>query len=347
MVYGPSGARKARWPPFSPVAQESVRDRELEGSQPDHKKMRLNSPTDSSSAVLGSNTEVQSGTTAKPHCWGYKTVMLCNDELREQLKSSPGQIPANFPAVLSRWLSHCGSYQPTASFPRRDNHAREESPSGRAIYRTIGPSRFQTSFLAPSESVGRSHHDTANAAPTRHQFHHQQFGHRNQDLYVDAVGQNALPNHTQPASLQQEPFQVPGSMIMMHGTGGSSQSPQFPAAVGSGILDPSSSAAYDEMSGSMSNWSPQVTEGPVPYPPYAFLVNQGSNFVVQAGANESNSTLITSPSREGVDNLMGYDYIGSVHHPFQVFQGSDLFETLSKTTTEDDDDKSLLGEFSE
>ncbi|KAK0441051.1 hypothetical protein EV421DRAFT_1813718 [Armillaria borealis] len=203
----------------------------------------------------------------------------------------------------------------------------------------------QNVFPRTSERVGRSHQyhfDTANVVPTPHQFrqvHHQQFGH------VDAVGQNASPNHAQPASLQREPFQVPGSMIVMHGAGGSSQSPQFPPAVASGFLDPSSSAVYDETMGSMSNFIPQATEGPS-YPPSALLANQGSNFVVQVGANESNPTLITSPSREGVDNLMGHGYNGTVPRPFQVFQGSDLFETLSRTTTDDDDDKSLFGAFS-
>ncbi|KAK0239600.1 hypothetical protein EDD85DRAFT_949445 [Armillaria nabsnona] len=339
---------------------------ELEGSLPDPKKTRLNSPTDSSSAILRSNMEVQSGSIAKLPCRGYRTVMLCNDELREQLKSSPGQIPSNsrlfflggFPIV-----AHINQPLPSPEeiAKREEKASRGERSTGVPLTaeetewlvnayshqsHSTATSTPQNVLPRTSERVGRLHQyhfDTANAAPTPHQFHHQQFGHRNQDLYVDGVGQNALPNHTQPASLQREPFQVPGSMIMMHGASGSSQSPQFPPAR---LLDPSSSAAYDETAGSMSNWIPQAAEGPS-YPPSALLVNQDSNFVVQVGANESNPTLITSPSREGVDNLMGHGYIESVPRPFQVFQGSDLFETLSKTTTEDDDDKYLFGAFSE
>ncbi|PBK78723.1 hypothetical protein ARMSODRAFT_1011267 [Armillaria solidipes] len=334
--------------------------------QPDAKKTRLNSRTDSSSAVLGSNMEVQSGSTAKPPCRGYRTVMLCNDELREQLKLSPGQIPTKsrlfflggFPIV-----AHINQPRPSPEeiVKREEKARREERSTGvpltteetEWLVNAYSHQNHSTAASTPpnvfprtSERVGHSHQyhfDAVNAAPTPHQFHHQQFGHRNQDLYVDAVGHNALPNRAQPASLQREPFQVPGSMIMMHGAGGSSQSPQFPAAVASGFLDPGSSAVYDETAG-MSNWIPQATEGPTPYPPSAL---QGSNFVVEVGANESNPTLITSPSREGVDNLMGHGYIGSVPRPFQVFQGSDLLETLSKTTTDDDDDKSLFGAFSE
>ncbi|KAK0482547.1 hypothetical protein IW261DRAFT_1037975 [Armillaria novae-zelandiae] len=337
---------------------------EPEGSQRDSKKMRLNSPTDSSSAVLGSNMEVQSGSIAKPPCRGYRTVMLCNDELRKQLQSSPGEIPTNsrlfflagFPIV-----AHINQPLPSPEeiIEREKKARRGERSTGVPLtteetewlvnaYSHQSRSTVTPHVLLPtSERVDRSDHDTANAAPTPHQFHHQPLGHRNQDLYVDGVGQNALPNHTQPASLQREQFQVPGSMIMMHGTNGSSQSPQYPPAVGSGFLDPSSSATYDETAGWTSNWTPQATGAPVSYPPSAFLANQGNNFVVQAGANESNPTLITPPSREGVDNLMGHGYVGSVPRPFQVFQGSDSFETLSKTTTEDDDDKSLFGAFTE
>lgn len=313
--------------------------------------------------------EVQSGSTAKPPCRGYRTVMLCNDELREQLKSSPGQIPTNsrlfflggFPIV-----AHINQPLPSPEeiIEREEKARREERSTGVPLTteetewlvnayshqsRSTATSTPPNVFPRTSEQVGRSHQyhfDTAKAAPTPHQFrqvHHQQFGHRNQDLYVDAVGQNGLPNHTQPASLPREPFQVSGSMIMMHGASGSSQSPQIPPAR---FLDPSSSAAYDETAGSMSNWILQATEGPS-HSPSALLANQDSNFVVQVGANESNPTLITSPSLEGVDNSMGHGYIGSVPRPFQVFQGSDLLGTLSKTTTEDDDDKYLFGAFSE
>lgn len=338
---------------------------ELEGFQPGVKRMRLNSPTDSSSAVVGSNTEVQSGITVRPPCGGYRTVMLCNNELRKQLKSSPGQIPTNsrlfflagFPIV-----AHMNQPRPSPEeIIQREEKARRGKRSTGVPLTTEETERLvnayshqnrgtatQNVFSPTSERVGRSDHDTANAAPTPHHFHHQRLGYRNQDLYVDGIGQNALPNHTQPASLQRERFQVPSGMIMMHGTSGSSQSPQNPPTAGSGFLDPSSSVTYDETAGWISNWIPLATEGPASYPPSAFLANQGDNFVVQAGANEGNPTLITSPSREGVDsNLMGHGYIGSVPRPLQVFQGSDLFETLSKTTTEDDDDKSLFGAFNE
>ncbi len=74
---------------------------------------------------------------ALPNCLvgGYRTVMLCNDELREQLKSSPGQIPTNSRCSFSVAFPLC-SHQPTASFPRRDNRAgrkkarREERSTG-------------------------------------------------------------------------------------------------------------------------------------------------------------------------------------------------------------------------
>ncbi|KAK0229053.1 hypothetical protein IW262DRAFT_657572 [Armillaria fumosa] len=337
---------------------------ELEGSQPDPKKMRFNSPNNSSSAVLGSNTAVQSEGTARPPCGGYRTVMLCNDELRNQLKSPPGQIPANsrlfflagFPIV-----AHMNQPLPSPEeiIQREQNARRGKRSTGvpltteetewlvNAYSHKNHGTATQNVFPPTSERVGRSDHDTANAAPTPHQNRHQKLGYHNQDLYVDGGGQNALPNHTQPASLQRKRFQVPSSMIVMHGTSGSSQSPQNPPTVGSGFLDPRSSATYDETMGWISNWIPQATERPASYPPSAFLANQGNDFVVQAGANESNPTLITSPSHEGVDNLMGHGYIGNVPRPLQVFQGSDLFETLSKTPTEDDDDKSLFGAFTE
>ncbi|KAK0211184.1 hypothetical protein DFS33DRAFT_1407710 [Desarmillaria ectypa] len=335
-------------------------------SQPDSKKTRINPSTDNSSAVPGPNIEVQSQSTAKSPCSGYRTVVLCNDELREQLKSSPGQIPRNsrlfflggFPIV-----AHINQPLPSAEeIARKEEEARQKDRST-----GIPLTTEEIQWLTKAYSC-QGHRDTAtstprdvlphtsgrvdcphqyqfDSAPTPHQFgqvHHQQSGHRNQDLYVDAAVQNALPNHTQPASLQRDPF--PGS-IMMHGAGGSSRSP--PAAA-SGFLDSDLSVICNETAESMSNCISQTIEELTSYPSSTLLANQGSNFVV--GGNESSPTLITSPSRGDVDGmmeLMDHGHIEGVPRPFQVFQGSDLFETLNKQTNDDDDDESLFGAFSE
>ncbi|KAK0463640.1 uncharacterized protein EV420DRAFT_1100223 [Desarmillaria tabescens] len=333
------------------------------GSWPDSKKTRSNSSTDNSSAVSGPNTEVQPGSTAKPPCLGYRTVVLCNDELREQLKSTPEQIPQNSRLFF---LGGCPIVaqinQPLPSAEERAKREEEARNKDRTTGIPLTPEETQWLIGAyhsktrrnpatnvpldvlphTSERVGRSHQYQFDSAPTPHQLsqvHHQQPGHRNQDLYVDAAVQNALPNQAQPVSLQWEP--IPGD-IMMHGAGGSSQSP----AAASGFLDTGSRAPYNGMAESTSDCIPRAMKEPASYPP-SNLANQGSNFAV--GPNGSSPTLITSPSCDDTAVLMNHGHFEGVPRPFQVFQGSDVFESLCKKTKDDDDDddESLFGVFSE
>ncbi|KAG7448232.1 uncharacterized protein BT62DRAFT_760182 [Guyanagaster necrorhizus] len=298
---------------------------------PMKKKPRINPSTDNPSAVQGPSIGMQSGSTARPACFGYRTGVLCNDELREKLKSSPGRIPNSRLFFLGGFPLVAHINQPLPSAEEKAKQKEEARRRGRSTGVPLNPEEIQ--WLIKAYSC-QSHTGTT---PHKHgQVHHQQSGHRNQD-HIGALGQDALPNDAQssmPISLQ-----YGYGSVMMHRADGSSQSP--PA---SEFSDPGLLATYDEPVEPTSDRIPQAIEDPASYPPP--LAHQGSNIV--ARAKEGTPTLITSPSRESVDDtmdLMDYGHMGRVHLSFQAFQGSDIFETCSKKTNDadDDDDESLFG----